>query len=249
MNDSLHMNYDELTRIVNANPQAEAAILKIIEDKKKTTSMFIHELRNPLSLMKGTIQYIEMKNPQVKDYKYWDQLNYLIQDMEHMMTDASLLNACNHIKKENCDLVELVKSVVDMYMPQAGNRQIGLSFSVTEDCKSLLSDYSCDASKIKQVLSNLVKNALEATSPGNYIKVNLSCTNDNPSMLSICVANNGLPIPEDEIETIFLPFVTYKKGGTGIGLALAKKIVELHFGSISVTSDSELTCFTILLPL
>lgn len=52
----------------------EDAIQNILKDNQEITSVFIHELRNPLSLIKGTLQYIEIKHPEAKDYKYWSQL-------------------------------------------------------------------------------------------------------------------------------------------------------------------------------
>ncbi len=55
---------------------------------------------NPLSLLKGTIQYIESKHPETKEFKYWNQLQDLVNDMEHMMVDASLLNTVNILSKE-----------------------------------------------------------------------------------------------------------------------------------------------------
>lgn len=63
------------------------------------------------------------------------------------------------------------------------------------------------------------------------------------------IKDNGFPIPQDEIETIFTPFVTYKQGGTGVGLAIVKKVIDLHYGTIQVSSDQNLTCFTIVLPI
>lgn len=224
-------------------------IQKIMDDNKRITSMFIHELRNPLSLIKGTLQYIEMKHLEVKEYKYWSQLSELIMDMEHLMTDASLLNSSTTLNIKDINLLALIQLVVDNYSPQADNQQKSLKFKYASESESVFSSYPCDPDKIKQVLSNLLKNALEATSPGNCIEIILSINSkDTESMLSIQVNNNGQPIPEDEIDTIFNPFVTHKAGGTGIGLALAKRIVEAHMGSIQVSSNVSLTGFTILLP-
>ena len=228
----------------------DKAIQKIMDDNKRLTSMFIHELRNPLSLIKGTLQYIEIKHQEVKEYKYWNQLSELIHDMEHLMTDASLLNSINALIINNTDLLALIQLMVDSYSPQADNQQKLLTFKHTTECESLCSSYPCDSEKIKQVLSNLFRNALEATEPGNIIEVFLSTiSTDSGPMLSIQINNNGKPIPEDELDTVFLPFVTHKTGGTGIGLALTKQIIEAHLGSIKVSSSDELTVFTILLPL
>ncbi|MBH1941025.1 HAMP domain-containing histidine kinase [Mobilitalea sibirica] len=246
------INNDTITNLIKSNPDFEAVIQKIIQDNKQTTTMFVHELRNPLSLMKGTLQYIEAKHPETKDFKYWDQLHELVHDLENMMADASLLNTCNSIKKEKCDLLSLIKGMKNNFMPQAINQNIDLDIILRPGCETYFSSYECDCAKIKQVLSNLIKNAFEATTPGNFIHIILDYLAGNqqiPQKLSIQVSNNGLPIPEDEINSIFIPFVTYKKGGTGVGLAVVKKIIDLHYGSVSVTSKEEETCFTILLPL
>lgn len=246
------INNDALAYLIKSNPDFESAIQTIIDDNKKTTSMFVHELRNPLALLKGTVQYIEQKHPETKDYKYWDQLQELLNDMEHIMADASQLNICNYIHKENTNLLNLVCSVVDSFMPQAIEQKVTLSLNIKPGCEKHFVNYACDAVKMKQVLSNLIKNALEATTEDNYILVEVDFQegkHPTPSKLLIQVGNNGAAIPDDEITKIFTPFVTYKKGGTGIGLALVKRVIDLHYGSICVESNEELTTFMILLPL
>ena len=246
------VNNDALACIIKSNPDFESAIQTIIDDNKKTTSMFVHELRNPLALLKGTVQFIEQKHPETKDYKYWDQLQDLLNDMEHIMADASQLNICNYIHKDYTDLLSLTQNVIDSFMPQALTQMVTLSLTVNPGCDKYFENYACDTVKIKQVLSNLVKNALEATTEGDYIQVNLDYlegASPTPSKLLIQVGNSGSPIPEDELTNIFTPFVTYKKGGTGIGLALVKRVIDLHYGSICVESDETFTSFTISLPL
>jgi signal transduction histidine kinase len=243
---------DSLAYLVKENPMLETVIQNILVDYKRTTSMFIHELRNPLSLMKGTLQYIETKHPETKEFKYWGQLQELVRDMETMMSDASQLNTCNNINKDNHNLLALLNSIMNNFMPQAADQQIDLAMELEDGCEAYFSSYPCDAAKLKQVFSNLIKNAFEATSPGNSIRISLRYLPGDEEILpklSIRISNNGLPIPEDELQNIFVPFVTYKKGGTGVGLAIVKKIIELHYGSVSVSSDESLTSFTILLPL
>lgn len=225
-------------------------IQKYMEEHKQTLSMFIHELRNPLSLMKGTLQYIEMKHPETKDYKYWSQLLDLTQDMENMLSNVSLLNSCTTPIMSKTNLLTLIRDSVENYMPQANNQKKQLFIREDSNCESMLSSYCCDSAKIRQVMSNLLKNAFEATTPGDSIEVIISTyQTDLRPMISIQVANNGQPIPEDDIDTIFNPFVTYKKEGTGIGLSFVKNVIRCHGGSIQVSSNEELTCFTILLPL
>ncbi len=243
---------ESLADLVKENASLEAAIQSIQADYKQTTSMFIHELRNPLALLKSTLQYIETTHPEALAFKYWGQLQELVHDMEIMMSDASQLNTCTSIQKENHNLLALFQAIMNNFMPQAVDQQIDLMMEVEEGCEAYFSSYPCDAVKLKQVFGNLIKNAFEATAPGDFIHIStqyLPRVGDILPKLSIRICNNGLPIPADQLENIFLPFVTYKKGGTGVGLAIVKKIVELHYGSIHVTSDENQTCFTILLPL
>ncbi len=243
---------DSLAYLIKENPMIETVIQNIVDDYKKTTSIFIHELRNPLSLMKGTLQYIEAKHPEAKDFKYWAQLQDLVHDMEVMMSDASQLNTCTNINKLNHNLLILLGNTTNNFMPQAAEKGIDLALEIEEGSEEYFYSYPCDAIKLKQVFSNLIKNALEATSPGNFIRVTLKYLPGDEEILpklSIRFSNNGFPIPAEDLENIFVPFVTYKKGGTGVGLAIARKIIELHYGTISVCSDDCLTSFTILLPL
>lgn len=246
------VNNDTLACIIKSNPDFEPIIQNIIRSNKNITSIFVHELRNPLSLMKGTLQYIELKHPETREFKYWNQLEDLINDMEHIMADASILNTCNSLNKEDCNLLWLIQNVVSSFMPQAYTREIELSLKVLPDDEVHFSSYPCDSGKIKQVLSNLIKNAFEATYSGNYIHIDLHylpVSNTAPAKLSIEISNNGQPIPEDALKTIFTPFVTNKKNGTGVGLAVVEKVIGLHYGSISVESNKDRTAFTILLPL
>lgn len=246
------LNNDTIARLVRNNPELEVIINKMYSDQKRNTSMLVHELRNPLSLLKGTLQYIEMKHPEAKEFKYWSQMQELVNDMEHIMADASLLNSGNLINKEKTDLVSLIQALISSFMPQAITKKIDLVLQVAEEDVPYFTSYYCDPVKLKQVLSNLVKNAFEATEQGNFIHIILKYIHGEdsaPPKLSIEICNNGHPIPEDIISTIFQPFVTYKKGGTGVGLALVKRVVDLHYGTVQVQSNQDLTSFTILLPI
>lgn len=246
------INNDSLATTIKTNPEFEALIKSIIDDNKKTTSMLVHELRNPLCLLKGTVQYIEQKHPEAASFKYWDQLQQLLDDMDQIMSDASLLNTCNYLHKEYTDLLILIQNIICSFMPQAISEKIDLSLTIESEGEEYFKSYSCDKGKIKQVFSNLVKNALEASASGNFIHIHLKYLPGEapaPAKLSFEVSNNGPPIPEYALKDIFVPFITYKKGGTGVGLAIVKKVIDLHYGNICVSSDEKLTSFTVQLPL
>jgi signal transduction histidine kinase len=246
------INNDTLACMLKSNPEMEAVINAIIADHKKSTSMLVHELRNPLTLINSTLQYMELKHPEAKEFKYWDQLQDLIHDMERIMADASLLNTYNIITKEDTNLITLIESLVNGFMPQAITKELDLSFDFDPVEEDYFTSYPCDSIKLKQVLTNIVKNAFEATPAYGFINITLAYLPGDslsPDKISIEVSNSGQPIPDDLLETIFTPFVTYKNGGTGIGLALAKKVVDMHYGSIHVESNQQKTSFFIHLPL
>ena len=90
------INNNTIATLIKSNPEFEEVIQHLIKNFNKSTSVFIHELRNPLTIMKSMIQYIEMQHPETKDYKYWDQLQCLAMDMENIMSDISTLNICLH---------------------------------------------------------------------------------------------------------------------------------------------------------
>lgn len=246
------MNNDTLSNMLKSNPEMEAVINSITAEHKKSTSMLVHELRNPLTLINSTLQYMELKHPEVKDFKYWNQLQDLVHDMEKIMADASLLNTYNIINKEDTNLITLIEGLINGFMPQALTKELDLSFDYNPEHEDYFTSYICDNVKLKQALTNLVKNAYEATPKYGYIHVKLDyLPGDDLSLdkILIEVINSGEPIPEDLLETIFAPFITYKTGGTGIGLALAKKVVDMHYGSIHVESNQQKTSFIIHLPL
>ncbi|HHU72486.1 MAG TPA: HAMP domain-containing histidine kinase [Clostridiales bacterium] len=243
---------NNLSCFVKDNPEAELAIQNILDENKRHMSVFAHELRNPLSLIKGTLQYIETKHPEAKDYKYWDQIPELVNDMERMISDALTLNKLDTLTKASTNLVHFINGIYNGYKQLALKQGKKINLTVDPECETQLTSYLCDQSKLKQAICNLIQNAFEATVQEDYINIHLGIIqedNVSPGSLTIQVTNNGLPIHDKELENIFTPFVTYKKGGTGIGLAMVNKIVKLHCGHITVSSNPNATTFSIFLPL
>jgi C4-dicarboxylate-specific signal transduction histidine kinase len=93
-----------------------------------------------------------------------------------------------------------------------------------------------DAKMIEQVLINLVKNALEAVKEQDNRNIVLSVLPENKKMV-LSVKDTGSGIPQDQMESIFVPFFTTKEAGTGIGLSFSQHIMRLHKGYIRVSSD------------
>lgn len=237
----------KLTELMNSNEDFAYFINKVTKECKLLTSQISHEIRNPLTLIKSTTQLIETQSPEVREIRFWDQLVDDINELETLLTEFSMFNHSEVISKQKQNILLLLKSVLSTFRPLAEQNGIELSLSVTEEDIPYFISYPFDSVKLKQVFTNLLKNAFEATSKGNYI--NIECKASAPSHLIVAVHNDGKAIPSDLIPTIFNPFVTYKSGGSGLGLAICSNIIAAHDGTIDVISSEEKTSFIIQLPI
>ena len=141
------------------------------------------------------------------------------------------------------DLNELVSDMIDFYSPQAYSHALTVRQSFCS--QPLLCQV--DPGALKQVLLNLFINAQQATDSSGELMIR---TMRRPDRAVIQISDTGKGIPPEKLPTIFRPYSSSRSGGTGLGLATAKKIVEAHRGTICVHSEvGKGTSFTIELPL
>ena len=138
--------------------------------------------------------------------------------------------------------MESIRLLVSQQMEEAG---IQMDFSSDPGVKNI----HADRKLLSQVILNLVNNARDALSslPGER-KLRIDLFRVEPAHLYIRISNNGEPIPEEEMEKIFIPFYTTKEKGSGIGLYVSRQIIHLHGGLLSVSSRPGETSFLIELP-
>ena len=143
------------------------------------------------------------------------------------------------------DAIDEVRSVISSI---AKKKNIDLSIDVSEEVKEI----STDKQKFKQVLYNLLSNAVKFTEDDGKVEIIAEAKNGR---LSIQVRDNGIGISAEDLSQLFMPFVqldssvSRKHDGTGLGLALTKKLVELQKGKISVLSEpGKGSTFTVMLP-
>lgn len=238
------------------SPEFGLIIRRFKEESKYMLSSVAHELRNPITLIHSTVQLMEARNPEVLNIKYWSELKNDINDTISLLGEYSSYNHSEDIHLSTVDLYELVKELKESFELLTRNQNIKITLDISDISKSNISSYPCDYIKMKQVFSNILRNATEAIDSDGHIHISV---NANPDMLCknidgntymvITISNNGKKIEEEELPNIFNPFVTYKSGGTGLGLAIANKVIFSHLGSIQAYSDDEITSFHIMLPL
>ena len=213
-------------------------------------SKITHEIRNPLTLVYGTLQLIESKHPEVTHFEHWSDLHQDIDYMIHILDELSSFNNRNRLQLKTIDSGYFFKKTVLSFASSIIHQKIEFISCIQPD----LPPIQCDEIKLKEVLLNLLFNSRDAlfealeknTCFAPFIRLSVSSDCDT---LRIVIEDNGCGISKEHLDHIFEPFVTYKKHGTGLGLAIAAGIISSHNGTIHVSSVPDTgTTFTLTLP-
>jgi len=144
-------------------------------------------------------------------------------------------------QQTECDVQQLIEEVAALVAPACKHQRVALEHAVNID-----GDFSlrADAEQLRQMLMNLVLNAIEAAAPGGWVRIELE---ETPALVRLCVRDSGAG-PSDEVaERLFEPFVTGKPEGIGLGLPVVRQIVAAHGGTVRLQSGCP-TCFEVTLP-
>jgi two-component system sensor histidine kinase HydH len=215
----------------------------------KLAASVAHEVRNPLSSIKGFAQFLykTMKEgtPQ-KEYaqimiKEVDRINRVINDL---LTFSSPIK----LNLKPTDISDLITHANGLVQAEAELRNITILITAEPSNTHV----SLDESKMTQVFLNLLLNAMSAVDDGGMIRIH-SKHDPKGHAISIEIEDDGEGISPEFMDKIFEPFVTSREKGTGIGLAIVKKIVENHGGRIKATSPpaekEKGSLFTIIIPI
>jgi two-component system sensor histidine kinase HydH len=204
-----------------------------------------HEIRNPLSSIKGFAQFFLKNNPPGStDHKYSE---VMIQEVERL--DRVISNLLDYAKpkepvKGKTSLPDIIQRSIELIKDDAASKKIELAVEITGTIPSV----QVDRDQITQVLLNIALNGLDAMGHGGKLTVRCFMARDKKHII-IEIEDTGHGIPKEELPRIFNPFYTTKKTGTGLGLSLAHRIVENHRGTLSVRNTSGSgTTFRITLP-
>jgi len=198
------------------------------------TATFAHEIRNPIAAAKSLVQQMGEDPAATENVEYakvaLDELARVERSVSHLLKYA---------KEEdyNFGTVNLA-AVVDGALTQMRGKLEAHSIAVS---RGYLSGPAvrADADKLKQVFSNIIDNAIDAmeSTVPNERKLDFSIQNNGAGMAVVRIRDTGCGIPSDKIGKIFNPFYTSKENGTGLGLGVAKKVIDAHDGAIEVHSE------------
>ncbi|MEW8987012.1 MAG: ATP-binding protein, partial [Bacillus sp. (in: firmicutes)] len=205
-----------------------------------------HEIRNPLTTIKGFIQLLQPEILAVGKKDFADVALDEINRANSLLTEfLSVLKPGNNSKKKKISMNKLTESIVKLFSSESILKDIEIISTLPKEEVYVFADEN----GIKQVLVNLLKNAMEAVEGNHAAKAEITMTViKRKGFVTVSVIDNGSGIDEFTLEKIFTPFYTTKTAGTGIGLAISKEIIENHGGKMSVATEPNKTTFKFALP-
>jgi two-component system sensor histidine kinase BaeS len=242
---------DELGELAVSFNQMSADLARASELRRQMMADIAHELRTPLSLILGYTESLsDGKLPASQET--FDIMHDEAQHLSRLVDDLRTLSLADAgelpLTRRSLDVPALLERVVSAHLPEAQRR--GISLRV--EPPPALPAVEADPGRMAQVLENLVSNALGYTPEGGQISLSVEA---NKNTITLRVQDNGVGIAPEDLPFVFERFYradkSLKRNGTesGLGLAIAKSIVEAHGGSISVESALDQgTTFTITLP-
>ena len=206
-----------------------------------------HEIRNPLSSIRGFAQFLSQGlKDSPREQEYAQTMVVEVDRINRVVTDLLTFARPTKAEPVAADLTELVEHCARLVQADADVRNITLRRNITD-----LSKVRLDTNLITQALLNLLLNALQAVESGGTIEIG-AALKPSDDRLELWVEDNGAGIEPDKFEKIFDPFYTTRTKGTGLGLPIVHKIAENHQGEIRVESPppgkTKGSRFTIFLP-
>lgn len=200
-----------------------------------------HEVRNPLTAIKGFLQLI--KSNHKNEEAYFDIIDSEIDRVEGILSELLALAKPKSLKLERKRLDILLDQVIALINTQCILKNI----IINKNSDHKVIEINCDENQLKQVFINFLKNSIEAMPNGGLITIEVKALSDKKAAIKFIDQGNG--IPEEVINRIGEPFFTTKENGTGLGLMISKEIIEKHNGSINIKSDENGTSIEVILPL
>lgn len=245
--------FNEMADILTSNIEK----LKLVENlRRELIANVSHDLRTPIAIIRGYVETLQIKEQTITPEERKRYINTVRESTEKLeklvneLFELSKLEA-NQVKtkKEPFIISELVSDISNKYQLIAKIKNISIDTVLSKELPPVFADISL----IERVMQNLIDNALKFTPEGGKIIIKTIKSSDNN--VEVTVSDNGIGIPENEREQIFARYYkannfTDLKNSTGLGLAIAKKILDLHNSTLNLISkENSGSSFTFRLPL
>jgi signal transduction histidine kinase len=246
---------DELDQLATKINTFLDVIATHLQKNREFVANAAHELRSPLTAIQSLVEVTLDKPRETAEYEELlfqinDECRHLAQVVNQLLqlTQSEALAA--ETRQELVSLDEMANKAMEMFEPVAEERQVKLSSTLTDV------QISGNPREIRQLMTNLVDNAIKFTPAGGTVHIGLKRHDDK--MVCLTVRDTGIGIPEADLSRVFDRFFQVDKSrqrgietrGNGLGLAICQAIVHAHHGTITVGSKLDVgTTFTVMLPM
>lgn len=189
-----------------------------------------HEIRNPLTTAKGFLQLFRERQVGLTEQRYIDLTIQELDRIQQLVKDFMSLARPDQPRFQHVELNQIIDEVIDFMRPEAMLQGV----SLTMHCQDSPLYIKGDPNQIKQVLMNVLQNALQACNQKGEVTIQ---TNRRSSSAVIAVEDTGVGLSHEQLSRVFQPFFTTKESGTGLGLAICRQIMNEHGGSIQIHSE------------
>ncbi|MCM1025033.1 MAG: HAMP domain-containing histidine kinase [Roseburia sp.] len=248
--------------LVRERALRNALLAKEAEQRKNDLIIYLaHDLKTPLTSVIGYLSLLRDEpeiSPELRAHYTGVALEKALrlEDLINEFFDITRFNLTTlTLEPERVSLSRMLEQIVSEFLPVLAEKDLAWKTDITPGVELL-----CDPDKLERVFDNLIRNAVNYSYPQTKIRLtmrparSMSGGSDEKDSVLIAVSNRGKTIPPDKLDRIFEQFFrldssrSSSTGGAGLGLAIAKEIVELHGGTITADSENESILFTVSLP-
>jgi signal transduction histidine kinase len=214
----------------------------------RLTQSVAHEIRNPLNVINLSIDLVRTRyapddeQKRVQFHTILSSIKDELNRLKHLVNDLLDYGRPAQLAVQTLDLRDLVKETVAMVEPQASEQ--GVDIAVDFDGEP--AEIRGDRERLKSCFSNIAINAVQAMPAGGHLSASVRKMNGH---VEVSISDTGVGLKPEHREKIFEPYFSTKQTGFGLGLAITKKVVDEHSGTIEVQSEPDQgTTFTVRLP-
>ncbi len=241
--EELERRVEERTKeLANARDQAE----ELSRLKSEFLANMSHEIRTPMNAVLGMCNILSKTSLDERQQQYADNIrdgaNTLLAIINDILDFSKIEAGRMKLESIDFDAVRVVESTCEMLATAARQKRLAILAEIDDNIPSQLSG---DPERLRQVLINLISNAIKFSHQGNIIvKTKLESIENNKAVLFFSVSDEGIGIKTDQLDRLFKPFeqadgsINRRFGGTGLGLSICKRLVDLMNGEIGVVSTT-----------